>query len=49
MKMRAFWHLRHAALLRNTDVSEVHTASIIMVQGHPDDAGSTHLWNIGLL
>jgi hypothetical protein len=46
IKMTAFWGIAPCSLVKVTDVSEVHTAAIIF---RPDDEGSKHLWNFGLL
>jgi hypothetical protein len=39
---------RRIVSLKQTDVSEVRTAFIIRAKNHPDDWGSTYLWNVCL-
>jgi hypothetical protein len=41
LESSAMW--RHVVTMKWTDVSEVHTASIIRVINRPDDGGSIHL------
>jgi hypothetical protein len=50
LKIRVFWDIAPCSLVKVDRLSEVRTAFIRRVMNHhPEDGGSTHLWNGALL